>query len=214
MGDVNTDEIAGTSNAPWRIHRKNCSIKPMLCPVSRDRRGSFRRTPTPMVAALHHGSHRFCLRSPDGFVTFATKIEERYHGAIPTISESAKGGSYMKLAIPSIGEGGLDAQRSAHFGHADCFTIVTIEDGAVADVHVIANPPHAEGGCMRPVGILADHGIDAIVAAGMGMRPMQGFANAGITVLYDADAPLVGDVVQCAAAGELAAMGPEHACHH
>ena len=87
----------------------------------------------------------------------------------------------MKLAVPSVGEGGLDAQRSAHFGHADCFTVVTIENGEIVETQIIDNPPHEEGGCMRPVGILAEHGIDAIVAAGMGMRPMQGFASAGIT---------------------------------
>ncbi len=104
----------------------------------------------------------------------------------------------MKLAVPSVGEGGLDAQRSAHFGHADCFTILNIE----------------EGGCMRPVGILADAGIDAIVAVGMGMRPMQGFAAAGITVLHDAESPPVGAAAERVAAGQLEAMGPEHACHH
>lgn len=120
----------------------------------------------------------------------------------------------MKLAVPSVGEGGLDAQRSAHFGHADCFTVVTIENGDIVETQIIDNPPHEEGGCMRPVGILAEHGIDAIVAAGMGMRPMQGFASAGITVLHDAETPLVGDVARRAAAGELSAMGPEHACHH
>ena len=69
-------------------------------------------------------------------------------------------------------------------------------------------------GCLRPVGLLADAGIDAIVAAGMGMRPMAGFAEAGITVLYDAETPNVGDVAARAAAGELPAMGEEHACHH
>lgn len=125
-----------------------------------------------------------------------------------------KGGSHMKLAVPSLGEGGLEAQRSGHFGHADCFTIVTIENGEITGTEVIDNPPHEEGGCMRPVGILADAGIDAIIAAGMGMRPMQGFAAAGITVLYDTETPLVGDVARRAAAGELVAMGPEHACHH
>ena len=120
----------------------------------------------------------------------------------------------MKLAVPSLGEGGLEAQRSGHFGHADCFTIVTIENGGITGTEIIDNPPHEEGGCMRPVGILADAGIDAIIAAGMGMRPMQGFAAAGITVLHDAETPLVGDVARRAAAGELVAMGPEHACHH
>ena len=120
----------------------------------------------------------------------------------------------MKLAVPSVGKGGLDAQRSAHFGHADCFTILNIEDGKVSVEGTIANPPHEEGGCMRPVRILAEVGIDAIVAVGMGMRTMQGFAAAGITVLHDAESATVGAAAERIATGQLDAMGPEHACHH
>ena len=63
-----------------------------------------------------------------------------------------KAGGEMKLAIPSMGEGGLDAMRSAHFGHSDCFTMVDIEDGEIKDVSVIDDPPHESGGCLRPVG--------------------------------------------------------------
>ena len=62
--------------------------------------------------------------------------------------------------------------------------------------------------------ILAQNGIDAIVAAGMGMRPMMGFAQAGITVYFENQTPGVGDVAQMAAAGTLPVMGEEHACHH
>ncbi|MFR3273348.1 MAG: NifB/NifX family molybdenum-iron cluster-binding protein [Slackia sp.] len=120
----------------------------------------------------------------------------------------------MKLAIPSMGEGGLDAVRSAHFGHSDCFTMVEIEDGEIKNVSIVDNPPHESGGCLRPVGILSDAGADAIVAGGMGMRPMQGFAQAGITVLFDAETPSVKDVALKAAAGELPVMGAEHACRH
>ena len=46
------------------------------------------------------------------------------------------------------------------------------------------------------------------------MPALAGFAQAGITVLYDAETPRVGDVAARAAAGELPAMGEEHACHH
>ena len=120
----------------------------------------------------------------------------------------------MRIAIPTVGKGGLDCERSGLFGHCDCFTVVTIEDGDVTAVDIIDNPPHEEGGCMRPVSLLADAGIDAIVAAGMGMRPMAGFAQAGITVLFEGQTPGVGDVARMAAAGELPAMGEEQACHH
>ncbi len=123
-------------------------------------------------------------------------------------------GPLMKIAIPTMGAGGLDCERSGHFGHCDCFTVVTVEDGKIVATGIIDNPPHEEGGCLSLVGILADAGIDAIVAVGMGMRPMMGFAEAGITVLYDAETPRVGDVAEKAAAGALPAMGEEHACHH
>lgn len=120
----------------------------------------------------------------------------------------------MKIAIPTMGAGGLECERSGHFGHCDCFTVVTVEDGAITVTEVIDNPPHEEGGCMRPVSLLAEHGVDAIVAAGMGMRPLMGFAQAGITVYFESETPNVGEVANMAAAGTLSVMGEEHACHH
>lgn len=120
----------------------------------------------------------------------------------------------MKVAIPTLGRGGLDCERSGHFGRCDCFTVVEIENGELGDVSVTDNPPHEEGGCMRPVALLSQSGVDAIVAAGMGMRPMMGFAQAGITVYFENQTRGVGDVARMAAAGALPVMGEEHACHH
>ena len=78
----------------------------------------------------------------------------------------------------------------------------------------LANPPHEEGGCLRPVGLLSDAGVQGIVAAGMGMRPMMGFQEAGIAVYFDNQTPNVGDVAKMVAAGQVPTMGPENACHH
>lgn len=122
--------------------------------------------------------------------------------------------STMKLAVPTMGEAGLGSERSGHFGRCDVFTVVDIVDGEIVSVGCIDNPPHEEGGCLRPVRLLADAKVDAIVAAGMGMRPMMGFADAGITVLFENQTPNVGEVVKMAAAGELPIMGAENACHH
>ena len=120
----------------------------------------------------------------------------------------------LKLAVPTLGEAGLDGERSGHFGQCDCFTIVTITDGEITDVAALDNPPHEEGGCLRPVKLLSDAGVDAIVAAGMGMRPMMGFADAGITVYFENTNPNVGEVAKLVAAGQVPTMGPENACHH
>ena len=64
------------------------------------------------------------------------------------------------------------------------------------------------------LGLLADAGCNAIVAAGMGMRPLMGFNQAGITVYYDAEHPIVGDAVRAVAAGEAPIMSADQACNH
>ena len=69
----------------------------------------------------------------------------------------------LKLAVPTMGKAGLDSERSGHFGHCDCFTIVDIEDGEIKQVSELANPPHEEGGCLRPVGLLSDAGVGTML---------------------------------------------------
>ena len=120
----------------------------------------------------------------------------------------------ITLAVPSMGEGGLEAERSGHFGHCECFTLLEINDGKIGDVKVVANPPHVEGGCLRPVNLLKDAGATAIVVAGMGLRPLQGFEGVGITVYFDAEEPIVGKVAEKVAAGEAPIMSSDQACQH
>ena len=68
-------------------------------------------------------------------------------------------GETMKLAVPTMGEAGLESERAGHFGHCDCFTVVEIADGEITGTSEVANPPHEEGECMRPVGLLAKAGV-------------------------------------------------------
>ncbi|MDI6842893.1 MAG: NifB/NifX family molybdenum-iron cluster-binding protein [Anaerosomatales bacterium] len=116
------------------------------------------------------------------------------------------------MAIPSVGEGGLDSERSGHFGRCDCFTVVEIEDGQVASVWVVDNPPHVEGGCLRPVELLASHGVNALVVAGIGARPLAGFTDAGIAVYFDNERPIVADAVEAFLAGEMELIDPGYVC--
>ena len=90
----------------------------------------------------------------------------------------------MRIAVPSNAPGGLTADRSDHFGHCELFTLVEIKNGSVATVETLANIAHGAGGCMAPIGLLRDRGIDAIVVGGMGARPLSGFAEAGIKVYF------------------------------
>lgn len=123
-------------------------------------------------------------------------------------------GETMRLAIPTMGKGGLDSERSGHFGHCDCFTIVDLADGEVKEISILENPPHEEGGCLRPVGLLSEQGVDAIVTAGMGRRPLVGFEQAGIKVYFDNQTPHAGEVATLVAQNKVAVMSADQVCSH
>ena len=123
----------------------------------------------------------------------------------------------MKIAIPSVLPGGLEAQVGAHFGHCDCYTLVDVEDGAVVKSEVIPSCAHEHGGCLAPVQHLASHGVTALLAGGMGMRPLMGFQQAGVSVYYAGNYPTVGLAVQAFLEGKLPAFSTEFTCgggHH
>lgn len=112
----------------------------------------------------------------------------------------------MILAIPSNGRGGLEGERSEHFGHCDCFTVVEVIDGRIESVETVENPPHQHGGCMQSVGLLTSRGVNTLVVAGMGARPLAAFQAAGITVLFENETPSVGATVDLVANGVLEVM--------
>ena len=87
------------------------------------------------------------------------------------------------IAVPSVRPGGLGSECSAHFGHSDVFTIVSLEDGKVAEVKVVNNAEHVQGGCMTPVTLLQGLGVNTMLVGGIGLRPLLGFRQVGIDVL-------------------------------
>lgn len=116
------------------------------------------------------------------------------------------------IAVPSENPGGLDANLGAHFGHCDLYTLVTVEEGAVADVTVIPNVPHQQGGCMAPVQHLAQNGVKQLIAGGMGLRPLMGFNQVGIEVFHGGGARNVSEAIQAMLAGQLPQFSQEHTC--
>ena len=117
-----------------------------------------------------------------------------------------------RIAIPSTGTGGLDGERSGHFGHCDVFTLVDVENGEVKQVSAIPNGEHVQGGCMVPVNLLASHNVNALIVGGIGMRPLMGFKQAGVDVFYEATRPQIRPVVEDLIAGKLQMIGEEQVC--
>ena len=116
------------------------------------------------------------------------------------------------VAIPSSHPGGLDAMLGAHFGHCDLYTLVTLEDKAGQSVEVTPNVPHQQGGCMAPVKYLADNGTQALIAGGMGLRPLMGFNQVGINVYFGGEARSVGEALTAFIEDKLPEFRQEHTC--
>ena len=116
------------------------------------------------------------------------------------------------VAVPSESPGGLNAGLGAHFGHCDLYTLVTLDDGKVSAVNVIPNVPHEQGGCMAPVSHLAQNRVRVLLAGGMGMRPLMGFNQVGIHVLYGNGAQTVGEAVDALLQGKLPQFSTDFTC--
>jgi predicted Fe-Mo cluster-binding NifX family protein len=116
------------------------------------------------------------------------------------------------VAVPSLAPGGLQAERSGHFGHCDFFTLIEVSGDAVTNVSVVDNAPHHEGGCLDPVNLLASLGATEIVVGGMGARPLAFFGDMGITVYADQELPTVGEVVDALLRGSVPVMSAMQVC--
>ena len=120
----------------------------------------------------------------------------------------------MKIAIPSTSPGGMNASRSEHFGHCDVFTVIEVNGTVIETVELVANVSHAQGGCTAPVRLLKNAGVEAVIVAGLGARPMEGFSSAGIHVYFAASSTNmnVSDVVHKFIDGKLPQMQPTQLC--
>jgi predicted Fe-Mo cluster-binding NifX family protein len=127
----------------------------------------------------------------------------------------ASGGEQMKsaiVAIPSTHPGGLEAPLGTHFGHCDLYTLVKIAAGKVQEVATLPNVPHQQGGCMAPVQHLAQNGVQILIAGGMGLRPLMGFNQVGIQVLFGNGAQTVGEALEALLQGKLPQFSTEFTC--
>ena len=101
----------------------------------------------------------------------------------------------MLIAIPSDSSEGLDSTISEHFGHCGAFTLVEMAGKEIGEVTILPNGGHEQGGCMAPVQLLKEKGVEILVAGGMGQRPLAGFQQVGIAVHSKQDAQTVRDAV-------------------
>lgn len=108
----------------------------------------------------------------------------------------------MKIAAACEGR-----QIGGHFGHCENFMIFDAENGAIHAETSIPNPGHRPGFLPN---LLADQGVNVIIAGGMGGGAVEIFNERGIEVIVGAE----GDAKAAAQAylhGQLASTGS--VCH-
>jgi predicted Fe-Mo cluster-binding NifX family protein len=69
---------------------------------------------------------------------------------------------------------------SPHFGHCEKFMIVDAQDGKEIDRMELKNPGHQPGLLPR---LLAQEGVECIIAGGIGRRAQALFSDSGIKVI-------------------------------
>jgi predicted Fe-Mo cluster-binding NifX family protein len=116
----------------------------------------------------------------------------------------------MRICVPTVDNGGLEARANDHFGSAPYFTLVDTDSH---EVRVIANPEaeHEHGQC-RPLRWLRPEGLDAVVCRGMGRRALAHLRREGIDVFISND-PIVSQAVSAVVSGEATRLTSLEACH-
>ncbi len=118
----------------------------------------------------------------------------------------------MRLIFPTDENNGYLSKRGAHFGKAKFYTIVTLEDGKIADIEGIQNGGHDSGACGNAVSNIMNLKPDALIVGGIGGSPAQGFANAGLDVYVDSESPTVEESIKMFISNELKTIGSSGTC--
>lgn len=115
----------------------------------------------------------------------------------------------MRISVPSLRPGGLDADVSAHFGHCEIFTAVELDGDSIGKVWTLGNDE--EHNCMIPVQRMLSEGIDTVLLGGIGRKPLMEFRRIGIKV-YVGAAGSVKDAVDGFLSGSLREATLEDVC--
>ncbi|HDN50365.1 MAG: dinitrogenase iron-molybdenum cofactor biosynthesis protein [Thermoplasmata archaeon] len=114
----------------------------------------------------------------------------------------------MKVAFPTMGNGGMDELVGEHFGRVPTYTIVDTE---TEEVTVIPNTSVHMGGEGDPPEIMARQGVTAMICRGIGRKAIALFQELGIDV-YCGAAGTVRDSLDAFKSGHLEKAGIGDAC--
>lgn len=112
----------------------------------------------------------------------------------------------MRIAIPTA-----NGLLNMHFGHCQAFTVIDVDTGTkkVLKSTDLPAPPHEPGLLPR---FLGEHGVNVVIAGGMGMQAQNLFEGQGIAVIVGAPAKTPAELVEDYLAGRL--VSGQNVCDH
>lgn len=103
----------------------------------------------------------------------------------------------------------MDGDRvSEHFGHCESYAVYEIEGGEITGKEVLMSPGHEPGMLPR---FLSEHGVQIVIAGGMGPKAVDLFNSFGINVILGVSG-MADDAAAAFAAGGL--DSGESMCDH
>ncbi|MGI6662135.1 MAG: NifB/NifX family molybdenum-iron cluster-binding protein [Bacillota bacterium] len=94
-------------------------------------------------------------------------------------TRTGEGWKAMRIAVACD-----NGKVSAHFGHCQEYRLYDVVDGKISDSSSLANPGHQPG--FLP-DYLASHGVNCIIAGGMGPRAVELFEQNNVKVVLGAE---------------------------
>lgn len=113
-----------------------------------------------------------------------------------------------RLAVPTSGQGGMDAEVGEHFGRVPTYTLVDLD---TEHVKVIANTSQHAGGAGLPAELLAQLGVNGVLCRGLGRRAVDLLTSRGIDVRIGATG-VVRDAIEAWKEGRLPQASEASAC--
>lgn len=119
----------------------------------------------------------------------------------------------IKVAIPSMGNGGLEDRCSPHFGRSENITVLEMDGKKVQKVEVVKNPGYESGHCIELIGILSTKGVDAILVGGMGRTAFKVCTDLGIRIFYGLTEGTIREALDKYLEGGLSPLTPDDICN-
>ncbi len=94
----------------------------------------------------------------------------------------------MKLALPTLGNGGLESKINPHFGKCESVTFVTLENKKIQNISVVT--PQGPHSCAALPALFVQNEANVCLVGGIGGRPYMILQEYGIKT-YRVDQDLI-----------------------